>query len=300
MAKSGSVRSSIDIMRREFIMAKIARRVFLCLASAVLAPSLRAEEAPAVKPGGAKKLTVLAVGAHMDDAEIGIGGILLKAVRAGHRVVVVVTVSDYRTWELTLGREEQCKKDQLALAKRIGYEKRFLDYPYHQIPADNEAKRKIAEIYVELQPDVAFVHNVDDHWPDHANSGSAAKDAVLFSHGYTQDRRIRRCPRVLAFSAVPEQTIRFEPDLFVDVTPVMAEYMDLLAETDSLLSGRPVREQFRFEVRNLKSNEILKLSGHGWPRYCQCVGWAGQSGAGMTYAIGLKTLWGPRDGRPLW
>lgn len=88
-----------------------------------------------------------------------------------------VTVSDYRTWEATVGREEQCKKNQLALAKRFGYEKRFLDYPYHQFPVDNEAKRKLAEIYVEVQPDITFVHNPEDHWPDHANSGIAAKDA---------------------------------------------------------------------------------------------------------------------------
>lgn len=281
-------------------MDTIMGKLLLCLVSTMLASSLRAEEAPAVKPSANKKLTILAVGAHMDDAEISVGGILLKAIRAGHRVVVVVAVSDYKTWEGTIGREEQCKKDQLALAKRFGYEKRFLDYPYHQFPVDNEAKRKLAEIYVEVKPDIALVHNVDDHWPDHANSGIAAKDAVLFSHGYTQDRHIQRCERVLAFSAVPSQTIRFEPDFFVDVTPVMAPYMDLVAQIDACREGQPVQKQFLYEVRNLKTNEVLKLSGHGWPRYCQCVGWAGQSGAEMTYAIGLKTLWGPRDGKPLW
>jgi len=274
--------------------------MLLFVVGAMLSPTLGAQDASAVKPGAAPKLTILAVGAHMDDAEISIGGILLKAVRAGHRVVVVVTVSDYRTWEATIGREEQCKQDQLALAKRFGYEKRFLDYPYHQFPVDNEAKRKLAEIYVEVKPDITFVHNVEDHWPDHANSGIAAKDAVLFSHGYTQDRRIRRCERVFAFSAVLAQTTRFEPDFFVDVAPVMAEYMDLVAQIDACREGRPLQDQFLYEIRNLKTNEILKLSGHGWPQYCQCVGWAGQSGARMTYAIGLKTLWGPRDGRPLW
>ena len=43
-------------------------------------------------------LTLFAVGAHMDDAEYGIGGILIQAVQAGHRVVVAVTASDYSTW----------------------------------------------------------------------------------------------------------------------------------------------------------------------------------------------------------
>ena len=281
-------------------MHRICSALLAFCVGAMIVSGVSAQDGPAAKKPEPRKLTILAVGAHMDDAEISVGGILIQAARAGHRVVVVVTVSDYRTWEATIGREEQCKKDQLALAKRFGYEKRLLDYAYHQFPVDNEAKRKLAEIYVELQPDITLVHNVEDHWPDHANSGIAAKDAVLFAHGYTQDRRIRRCPRVLAFSAIPAQTIRFEPDFFVNVTPVMSEYMSLVAEADACREGRPLSEQFGYEVRNLKTNEVLKLSGHGFPQYCQCVGWAGQSGAAVTYAIGLKTLWGPRDGRPLW
>jgi LmbE family N-acetylglucosaminyl deacetylase len=39
-------------------------------------------------------MTILSVGGHMDDNELGIGGILIQAVRAGHRVVTVVGASD--------------------------------------------------------------------------------------------------------------------------------------------------------------------------------------------------------------
>lgn len=244
-------------------------------------------------------LTLLAVGAHMDDAEYGIGGILIQAVRAGHRVVVVVTVSDYTTWEATLGREEQCKQDQLALAGRFGYEKRFLDYPYHQFLADVEAKKRLAEIYVELQPEVTFVHNTADHWPDHVHSGIAAKDAVLFSHGLTETRAIRRCPRVFAYNLTPRQTIHFTPDYFVDVSDVMPEYMDLLLGTDCCLSGRPPEEMLRREITDLRAGTSFRVSGHGWLRLAQCAQWGDENGAGP-YAIGLQTLWGPRDGRPLW
>lgn len=247
-----------------------------------------------------KRLTILAIGAHMDDAEGGIGSILISAVRAGHRVVVVVTVSDYRTWGPTIGREAQCKAEQLALAKRFGYEKRFLDYPYHQFPDNNEARQKLAEIYVELLPDIAFVQNTEDHWPDHVNTGAAGKDAVLFAHGYTEQRNVRRCPRVFAYCAAPGQTIRFDPDFFVDATPVMAEYMDLMAGADGCLTGKPVSELLQYEARNLKTNEMLKMSSHGWLRQADCIRWGAMSGSGMTYGMGLKTLWGPKDGRPLW
>jgi LmbE family N-acetylglucosaminyl deacetylase len=254
----------------------------------------------AADPAPQKKLTILAIGAHMDDAEGGVGGILISAVQAGHRVVVVVTVSDYTTWKPTIGREAECKAEQLALAKRFGYEKRFLDYPYHQFEANNASKKKLAEICDELRPDITFVHNTDDHWPDHVASGIAGKDAVLFPHGYTANKDASRCPRVFAFCSGPNQTIKFEPDFFFNTTPVMSRYMDLIAGADVCLNGKPLAEQIEYEARNLKTSETLRMSLHGWHRYCQCVTWAAQNGGGATYAIGLKTLWGPHDGRPLW
>ena len=256
--------------------------------------------AQAAPTAAKKKLTLLAIGAHMDDAEVGVGGILIKASEAGHRVVVVVAVSDLSTWKPTMGSEAQCQADQLALAKRFGWEKRFLGHAYHQLEASNELKRQLAEIANEVQPDIAFVQSSDDHWPDHVASGIAGKDAVLFPHGLTANKDVRRCPRVFAYCSGANQTIRFEPDFFVDVSPVMSRYMDLIAGTDQCLNGKPLAEQLEYEARNLKTNEVLKMSYHGWQRCCQCATWAAQNGGGGAYAIGLKTVWGPRDGRPLW
>lgn len=245
-------------------------------------------------------LTILSVGAHMDDSELGIGGIMIQAAKAGHRVVTVVATSDYTSWHSTVGREQAVKEQQLALAQRFGYEKRFLGYGYHQVLADLEFKRKLAEIYVELWPDITFVHCTDDDWPDHVNCGIAAKDAVLFSHGLSHDLTTRRCPRVFAYAATPGQTYLFEPDFYVDVSDVMPEYMELLQNTDSCLSGRSPEEMLRYEVKDLRDGSTLKVSGHGWSRLSDCVRWGAKSGAHYPYAIGLKTLWGPRDGRALW
>ena len=244
-------------------------------------------------------LTILTIGAHMDDAEYGIGGIMIQAAQAGHRVVSVVTISDYSTWKPTVGREEEVVEQQLALAEQFGYEKRFLGYAYHQILPDLAVKKQLAEIYVELWPDITFVHNVDDHWPDHRNTGIASKDAVLFSHGLSHDLTIRRCPRVYAYAAAPGQTISFEPDFFVDVSDVMPEYMELIQNTDSCLNGRPPEEQLAVEVADLRQGTSIKVSSDGWVRLVQCAQWGLQSRVGP-YAIGLKTMWGPRDGRPLW
>ena len=107
-------------------------------------------------------MTILSVGAHMDDSEYGIGGILIQAVRDGHRVVCVVATGDYTSWGNTVGREEACKKQQAELAEKFGYEKRWLNYKYHQVEADVAFKKQISKIYVEVKPDITFVHDTSD------------------------------------------------------------------------------------------------------------------------------------------
>ena len=59
---------------------------------------------------------------NMDDSEYGMGGILIQAVREGHRVACVVATGDYTSWANTVGREEAYKRQQLELAERFGYE----------------------------------------------------------------------------------------------------------------------------------------------------------------------------------
>lgn len=71
--------------------------------------------------------TLVAIGAHMDDAYYGVGPLLHRAARDGHRAVIITVVSDFATWQHTLGREAQTRKDLLALAEKWGCEQVFLD-----------------------------------------------------------------------------------------------------------------------------------------------------------------------------
>ena len=244
-------------------------------------------------------MTILSVGAHMDDSEYGMGGILIQAVREGHRVACVVATEDYTSWANTVGREEAYKRQQLELAERFGYEKRFLNYKYHQVEPDVTFKKQIAEIYVEVMPDITFVHDTSDHWPDHRACGIGTKDAVIFAHGLSGNLSAPRCPRVFAYNLTPGQQITFEPDYFHDVTDVMPAYMELLQNTDSCLSGKPVEEMPPYEVTDLASGASMKVSSHGWLRMNQCALWGQSTRSSSVYAIGLKNLWGPGE-VPLW
>jgi LmbE family N-acetylglucosaminyl deacetylase len=193
--------------RRDFLKSS----AFTSLAGAGML-SQQAQSPP--KP--VKRKTFLAIEGHIDDAEIGCGAVLFQAARAGHRDVIVTVAGDLSSWGPTAGREAQTKRELIALAKDFGFEKRFLDRPYHHTSgADLSLKADLAEIHVELKTDVAFVIHHEDHWPDHAQSGLAARDALLFSHGLSRNRAIQRCPLIYAYSATPHQTFHFDEDVYL-------------------------------------------------------------------------------------
>lgn len=283
--------------------AALPRRDFLASASAaltaggagVLPTAGNAADQTPTPDKAAPRKTFLVVEGHLDDAEIGAGGVLIQAVRAGHRVVIVTVASDYSSWAATVGREGRVKREQLELAKAFGFEKRFLDGKYHQTDAaDLGLKRKLAEIYVELRPDAAFICHSEDHWPDHSGSGRAAKDAFLFSHGLSHDMSEHRCPLILAFSVTPAQTYHFEPDVFYDVTDVMPEYLDLIGRIEAIRTGRALKQEVRWELRALGGGPTLPLTQHGLIRLAEALRWGDM--AGCPYAIGFKTVWGQRRG----
>jgi LmbE family N-acetylglucosaminyl deacetylase len=287
-------------------LAAFPRRGFLATASAavtavgaaVLPIAVNADDDKQTPDKPARKKTFLVVEGHLDDAEIGAGGVLIQAVRAGHRVVILTVASDYTSWAATVGREDRVKREQVELAKAFGFEKRFIDGKYHQTnAADLELKRKLAEIYVELKPDAAFICHWEDHWPDHSGSGLAAKDAFLFSHGLSHDMKQYRCPLILAFSVTPAQTYHFEPDVFYDVTDVMPEYVDLIGRIEAIRTGRTLKQEVRWEFRTLAGGPTPPLTRHGMIRLADALRWGDM--AGCQFAVGFKNVWGERRGPQL-
>ena len=64
--------------------------------------------------------TILGIGAHYDDCVFGISGLLLKALRRHHRVVVLSLIGDYRNWKPVQGRERELVDGTVRIAKEYG------------------------------------------------------------------------------------------------------------------------------------------------------------------------------------
>jgi LmbE family N-acetylglucosaminyl deacetylase len=236
--------------------------------------------------------TILAFGAHADDCEIGVGGLLLQAVQAGYRVVIVNVVGDLDTWAPTRGRSKETTHDLIEVARRYGFEKRLLNHPYHVIDGGGlELKRELAKIYLEVKPDIAFIHQSQDLWPDHVACSRAAQDAVLFAHGLSGDMNAPRCPLVYAYVVTPMQTIHFEEDTCFNVTDVMPRYMQLINETVAAYHRTTVEEEVVYELKSRGDKaEVLRMGKIALTRLAYCVQHGNR--AGCSYAIGLQSVWG--------
>jgi LmbE family N-acetylglucosaminyl deacetylase len=198
-------------------------------AGALIGSALASNPAHAAEPAR-KKRTILAIGAHLDDPEIGAGGVIAKAVKNGHRVVVVDVCGDFSTFRVTRGREREVREKLLAHAQKMGIEKRFLDYGYQQIADDLPLMQRLAEIVVELNPDIAFIHSrfERDRSPsDHSTLGAISERSVRNAEtilGVSKPEYTSYGKEIYAYEVYPQPS--FVPDVFVDIRDVLKETLE--------------------------------------------------------------------------
>ena len=125
------------------------------------------------------KLDVLAIAAHPDDAEISVGGTLLRLVDAGARVGVLdVTRGEMGTRGTRADRDAEAARatEIMGLAWRGN-----LEQPDGRVRVTVEAREALARHLRELAPDLVLSHHLDDPHPDHEASARLAKEAWYLS-----------------------------------------------------------------------------------------------------------------------
>lgn len=175
--------------------------------------------------------TLLAIGAHYDDCPFGIPGILLKAVRQHHRVVVLNVIGDYSNWPPVKGRDRQLIDFSVKLASERGIEMRFLGHASMGFEPDLPLKKEIAKVVAEVRPDTAFLLWSRDRHPDHEAASAAAHAALHQPARLTGDDNARSPSQVFWFDNGPGHTIDFTPDTYVDVGdewPAASEWLGRL------------------------------------------------------------------------
>jgi len=188
------------------------------------------------------KLDALVIAAHPDDAEISVGGTLLRLQDAGKRVGILdLTRGELgsRGSRADRDRETEHASRLLGLAWRGN-----LDLPDGRVVADVAARERVAALLRELAPELVLAHNTVDPHPDHAAAGRIAREAWYVSGlkrlaeaaGGPPARRPRR---LLQF----QSHLTFEPTYVVDVGSVWERKLAVIRAYASQLAPADDRDR---------------------------------------------------------
>lgn len=115
-------------------------------------------------------MRVLAVGAHPDDVELGIGATLAKMSHAGDEVLILDLTSGEPT---PFGSVKTRRAESDRAAELIGAKERIrLDLPNRELTDSIEARRAVAEVYRAVRPDMILTQAGPDYHPDHISASS--------------------------------------------------------------------------------------------------------------------------------
>ena len=173
------------------------------------------------------KLDVIVVGAHPDDAEISVGGTILRLVDAGRRVGVV----DVTRGEMgTRGTRGDRDAETRSASKLMGLAMREnLDLPDGRVQVTVEAREALSRLIRKHAPELVIAHHTEDHHPDHCATGKLAREAWYLSglkrlaemDGGPEARRPRRLLHFMSHTP-------FDPTLVVDVGSVWDRKLELV------------------------------------------------------------------------
>jgi LmbE family N-acetylglucosaminyl deacetylase/CheY-like chemotaxis protein len=159
----------------------------------------RLAEEGRTKRAAVRPQVVLAIGAHPDDVEIGVGGILAAHREAGNQVVILTMSRGARG-----GDANDRQHESLAAAELLGARLFLEDLEDTQISAADPTVGIIERVVREVQPDIVYTHSAHDRHQDHRAVHAATSVAT-------------RNVRTVCCYQSPSATIDYRPTRFVPI-----------------------------------------------------------------------------------
>jgi LmbE family N-acetylglucosaminyl deacetylase len=190
---------------------------------------------------------IMVVGGHAADAEIMGGAAVLKHVDAGWRAVLVHMTPGEKGHPKLSPAEYLAIKEQEAdlAAERLGAVSVMMPYPDGELPVNEEAQLRLADVIREHRPAIILTHWKGSFHRDHNNTYANVL-ASLFFAGLRTFERAHPAHRVerIYFAENWEDMEGFAPQVYLDTTDVFDRYIEAI-HAYSLFRGEVV--SFRYE-----------------------------------------------------
>jgi len=216
--------------------------------------------------------TILAIGAHLDECEFGVGGLSYKLTKLGHKVVFLNTVgTGYDATIFTNDKEKQgiFKCEAMEAAKVLGVNKKvILKYPDKSFPENNfQAISDIAKVVKEFNPEIVLIQWVKDNHHDHVRTAKASLEALTYINRFAGGKPIElNLKEIYAYEAGITQTVGFEPDFYVNITKEIEKVFSSFRRfktlgEEPLVEEKRVLSKFRGTQCGFQYAEALKFIG---------------------------------------
>jgi len=165
-------------------------------------------------------LEILALGAHPDDVEVHVGGLLALATDRGMKAAIL----DLTSGDLgTRGTAETRRAEAQEAARILGVSRLVMDFPDGRFQEDEAHRVRLMAEIRRLRPRVLILPDPEDRHPDHRRAFRLARDAAYYA-----GLRNYPCPgapwRPEALAWVGGENPG-QPDLLVDVSAVWERRM---------------------------------------------------------------------------
>ena len=189
-----------------------------------------------MRAGKSTLIRILALGAHPDDIEAGCGGTLMKYLRNGHRIFLMIMTEGERGAPKGVRKREQQRAAKWLRAEKIYWG----GYPDAELPVEQDLIRKIERLLREVDPHFIFVHYFDDTHQDHRHLAISTMTATR----YTKN--------VLFYEGPTTQN--FAPTVFVDIDPVLEMKVEALRAHKSQVK--------KTNIEGLTIVDVIRSSAH--------------------------------------
>jgi N-acetylglucosamine malate deacetylase 1 len=168
--------------------------------------------------------SILIFGPHPDDAELGMGGTILKLKQQGHTVHIV----DMTNGEPTpFGSVETRAKEAAAAAKVLGVERTLVGLPNREVVHSIENRHKVAAVIREHRADWLFVPYPLDAHPDHMAVSRICEDARF-------DAKLTKSsipgdpfyPKRIIYYFCTHLRMNFTPNFCIDITDTIDQKIE--------------------------------------------------------------------------
>ena len=215
----------------------------------------------------ARKLLV--VGAHSADFVWRAGGTIAVTTSQGGEALVVALSYGERGESGELWKEpgqtvENVKRVRHEQAERaaaaVGARFLCLDLGDYPLVVEGEGLERLIQLFRDEAPDVVFTHTaVDPFNPDHPVAFEAVQRARLLSSGAGVDSAFERIdpPEFFLFEPHQPELCKFEPNTFVDITPVFDKKVEAMAA----MGAQSYLKDYYTELGHRRGNHARRVSG---------------------------------------